>query len=640
MNKLLSDKYFRDLDDFNKVLVPHKRAFFDKCQGLSFYNLLKSFSFNIDNNNNTFRWGKRYFSLQDKKFTWVTSNDGTMTTLVWDNINHRRVTKSIKAFFSNKMLKDHFLGCFSQNRKAKFYYKLNDFNKFTLEEYNNALININKVDGKTYGGSQLPHSNILLLDIDNYEDDKALKKLKDFLNHFNLKVKDLIFIEQNYFTGGIHCALVLPKPIENEDSYKNLENYCKNNVCKIECDFINGILRFPLSYEYVALKHDENILNYDEFVPQNYWEESFSSYFNNLNWNPIDSKKLINALNNIKEIQLVSKQELLLKTKEQKNKYWNTKKHIIRKIGKDSPIVLKTNKFHKITCGNRFKTMSKLIPYCKSLGYSLSEVVDIIYSVNEGSKDLGRWSSSQLSSNISSFYHNCKTFDIKPLKLNEYIKNTNQIPDITLKFLNDTNVQNYLLIKFITNYIKERKKHNEFFDHLSNEKIDILKKILPIMFIEIFGKMFYDINNPKEFIGNINEELGFQLPDCLIKHIQEYAIKATGIDSPIAKTSLQYLKKAIIATLGLQEISYKNSKRNWQIGSCKSFRIQSINDINVLLNHLYNSVYNNVVIKDYLNSCNILNISSIILYILLQQNQGFDVFTGEIFEKEDDPPPD
>ena len=70
MNKLLSDKYFRDLDDFNKVLVPHKRAFFDKCQGLSFYNLLKSFSFNIDNNNNTFRWGKRYFSLQDKKFTW------------------------------------------------------------------------------------------------------------------------------------------------------------------------------------------------------------------------------------------------------------------------------------------------------------------------------------------------------------------------------------------------------------------------------------------------------------------------------------------------------------------------------------------------------------------------------------------
>ena len=197
-----------------------------------------------------------------------------------------------------------------------------------------------------------------------------------------------------------------------------------------------------------------------------------------------------------------------------------------------------------------------------------------------------------------------------------------------------------MFIKFITNYIKERKKHNEFFDHLSNEKIDILKKILPIMFIEIFGKMFYDINNPKEFIGNINEELGFQLPDCLIKHIQEYAIKATGIDSPIAKTSLQYLKKAIIATLGLQEISYKNSKRNWQIGSCKSFRIQSINDINVLLNHLYNSVYNNVVIKDYLNSCNIFNISSIILYILLQQNQGFDVFTGEIFEKEDDPPPD
>ena len=117
---------------------------------------------------------------------------------------------------------------------------------------------------------------------------------------------------------------------------------------------------------------------------------------------------------------------------------------------------------------------------------------------------------------------NCKTFDIsKPLGNNYYCKNNQNIPEVTLNFLNDKRVQNHLVNKFISNYIKARSKHNEYFDHLSQEKIDILKKVLPIMFIEVIGKMFYEINNPKEFIDNIDEELGFQLPDVLMNRIQD-----------------------------------------------------------------------------------------------------------------------
>lgn len=636
----LYDKYFGDLGDFNKELVAHKRAFWNGCQGLSFFDFLKKLSFQLDHSASNFRFGQRYFSREQKKFVWKSSDkDGCMLGYVWNPYDRVRTYEKYKVQFTSSMLSSHFLSCFSQNRLVKFYYKLPDCYKNELSDYKTALINMYKVDGKTYGSSQQENSSILLIDIDNYEDDKAIDKFKKFLLYTELKVKDFIFIEQNAFTGGIHCALQLKNIVNSEGDYKNLERVCYDNGFKIECNFQNKLLRFPLSFEYVALKHDERILDTDEFVSKEYWEETYSSFKEHLNFKPVESIFINKFLFNIKyEDSNTFTNSITIN--QVIPTYWNTKKVLVKRVNESTPITPKFKKLYKITAGNRWKLTGKMVPYIKSMGKTLIETAEILKNQNEDSKDLTRWSVSKIADNIRSFYLNCRTFNVgKSLNSNYYCKNNQNIPEITLNFLNDKRVQNHLVNKFISNYIKARSKHNEYFDHLSEEKIDILKKVLPIMFIEVIGKMFYEINNPKEFIDNIDEELGFQLPDVLMNRIQDYAIKQSGIDSPIAKTSLQYLKKAIIATLGLREINYKHSKRNWQIGSCKSFRIQSLNDINGLLNHLYNSVYTGNVIKEFLfNNNNI--ISSNILYISLQQNQAFDILTGEILDEIDKSPPD
>lgn len=632
MNNSNTDKYFGDLDRYDKPLVPHKRAFFKDCQGLSlcFIELLKMFSFNLDCNSPTYRWGKRYYDNETKSFQWVTSNKGKISRLIKDKDtgNLKRIDSKVR--FTEKDIENHFLGCFGINRKPNFYYKSSDLDKIVYDKYPNALANIFKMDGKIFGASQYLNSDILLIDIDNYFTEKAIDKLKFFLNHCNLKISDLLFIEQNALKGGIHCALKLPEKITDPEIYKNIMNYFTNIGCRIECSFINNILRFPLSWEYVAIKHNENILNTDEFISQEYWEDTFEHYLNNLNWKPCNSKVLMDIIhNNPKELKTVSKY----------NNYWKQEKHIIKRVNERGPITPKFKKFYKITAGNRYNTLSKLIPYCKLLGYDLDQTINIIYSVNESSKDLGRWSRERLYNNIKSFYNKCQPsldLDFKPT---DYIPSIHNIPTQVLEMLKDENIMNKLVNDFIREYIKARNHHNENFDHISQEKIDIWRKILPIMFIEMIGKMYYEINNPKEFTNGSKEDLGFQLPDCVLKALQSYAIRLCKIDSPIAKTSLQYLKKALMNTLRLKEIQYKNRKRNWQLGSCKSFNIKSLNDLNNLLNHLYNSVYKDIVINDFIHNKNNI-ISTIILYILLQQNSQFDILTGEILDKYDKSPPD
>ena len=92
--------------------------------------------------------------------------------------------------------------------------------------------------------------------------------------------------------------------------------------------------------------------------------------------------------------------------------------------------------------------------------------------------------------------------------------------------------------------------------------------------------------------------------------IQDYAIEQKGIKSVLVKTSIQYLKKAILNALKIKEIKYTNRIRNWMLGSCKSFYIKSISDIYNLLNNLYNRCFSMIVTNNFLK--NTLNFSLLI----------------------------
>ena len=74
-NVYLSDKYFTSLDDFNKDLIAHKSNFFKDYQGFPFISLLNALSYNTDFNTKNYRWGKRYFNMDNKDFCWITSNE-------------------------------------------------------------------------------------------------------------------------------------------------------------------------------------------------------------------------------------------------------------------------------------------------------------------------------------------------------------------------------------------------------------------------------------------------------------------------------------------------------------------------------------------------------------------------------------
>ena len=607
----LSDKYFQDLDAFNKMMVPHKLSFFKDVQGLSFFNFLDILSYNLDITTPNYRWGKRYFSQDYKDFKWITSNDKKISINYWNSSEHCYEQREVKAIFTEDMLKSHFLSCFSNNRKIKFYYKLSNFEKNELRNHNLSLSNMYMVDGKTFGSTQKIGSDILLIDIDNYKDRSALETLTLFLDFTNLKVKDLLYIEQNAFTGGIHTALKLPHKITNTEFYSEFMKELNNNDIRIECNFINNILRFPLSFEYVAIKKDENILNYDEFIPSDLWEETFDSYLNNLNFDVCNSEYINNF---IKKFHI---------SEENFNKYenyWNIKRNIILRDNKTINNKFKNLNFYEIENGKRYETMSKLVPFCKIQGFSLDETVEIIRTQNKSSKDLNSWSYDKLKNNIKKFYDKCPDKITSFSRFNGYISNINNLPEITLKFLDSDKFKSYITKKFIQYYIEERNKHNANIKNLSDEKIEILNKQIPYIAKEIIGKMFYDLNHQKSFVKGINEKIGFQLPDSHLKAIQEQSIIDLSLTSPLAKTSLQYLKKAILRALSLKEISYRNRTRNWMLGSCKSFNIKNSNELFNLLNHYYNSIN-----KKTFNEENIL----LILYILLIENIDFQRYCDD-----------
>lgn len=605
-NVYLSDKYFTSLDDFNKDLIAHKSNFFKDYQGFPFISLLNALSYNTDFNTKNYRWGKRYFNMDNKDFCWITSNENKkINKSFWNKDTFSYVSKEINAYFTDVNIKEHFLSCFKPHRKINFFYKLSKNEQNELKNYSTSLQNLYMVSDKTYGSSQQIGTDILLIDIDNYEDRHALETLNMFLDFVNLKINDLIFIEQNAFTGGIHTALKLPQVISNINFYPTLMKELQKNDIRIECNFINTILRFPLSFEYVAIQKDERILNYDEFIPTQFWENTFADYLNNLNDNVCNSNYLNDLILKTHNLQPVNIWE----------NYWKTKKNLFKK----NQSIVFNNEIYKIEKGKRYESMSKIIPYCKLQGMSLDETVNTIFDNNIDSKDLLKWSREKLKKNIEKFFNKCPEQAFTTIKNynKSFISNLEKLPTITQDFLNNKTFNEWFTNRFIKFYMEERNKHNNSFNSFSTEKIEILNKQIPYFLKEIIGKMFYEINANKEFINEeFNAVLGFQISDTYLKALQEQSISDLGLSGALAKTSLQYLKKALIKALSLIEIKYKNRTRNWMLGSCKSFRIKNTNDLYNLLNHLFRSCFNNIYNKEFrINKSELNNL--LILYIQL-----------------------
>lgn len=610
----LESEYFMNLGDYNKTQISQKQPFYsdfqDSPQSLNpiFLSILNHLQYNLDFNTTNYKYGQRIFNNNLKDFSWITTNENKSFTIsYYDKSSKNEVVYDKKMLFTEKEFQEHFLGYNKSNRYISFAYKA--FYKEDLKkQYDESLKNMYKIHKKTYGSTQSLNSDILWLDIDNRDDISAIETLGLFLDYFEIDIKELIYLEQNRFTGGIHTALKLPYKITNTDFYSNLEKALHIQGIDIECNFINNVLRFPLSYEYNPIIKDDKIFSFDEFIPESFYIKKLENFINTLSeTKTCFSEKLIQFIEIYQPI-------------DKKVNYWNIKRKLFQKSYKSK---FKPN-FYKITEGNRYNVMSKLIPYAKALGYNKDQIIDIIYENNINSKDLSKWSKKRLENNISNFYNKSNLEFLTNNKHKGFISNEYLLDNRTKEFLTNPIFVEYFTNRFINEYLLERRKHNSNINKLSDMKINNLKQQLPLFLIEIFGSMYYQVKNEKHCIDeSLKPYLGFQLSETHLKSIQDYINQVLDIDNELKNTSIQYLKKSLFKALSLKEIELKNHKRNWVNGSCKSYYIKSINDIYNCLNHLYNSCFTNNINNIFLNKLNKKDLLLNILYISLVENTQF-----------------
>lgn len=607
MNKQqLQDKYFCALDAYNKELIPHKSAFFKNVRGIfDFRTFLKELSFNTTFNSLNYRYGKRYFHFDDNKFCWTTSNSDKKIPSMYYDKDERMLKQWYKdAKFTDEDIDTHFLSCYKQNRLHYKYGKIKELR----DNYKTSLQNIYKCDGKIFGSSQIKETNILLIDIDDYEDKPAIKTLQRFIKEINISVKEFIFLEQNAFTGGIHCALVLPQNITDEKFYTSLQDKLKEKDIKIECNFINTILRFPLSFEYVAIIKDDAIFNTDRFIDNQYWEKTFEEFYGNINHEVTSSQYIFDLIHNCQP----SKDNKFIN-------HWKQRRNLfVRTVDSKEKEIIYQN-FYSIYRGNRFEAMKKMIPYAKMQGMTLDEVVDMIYEQDISSKDLTKWNKNKLKKNISSFYNRCNLTPCSIIsKTSSLVSNLENLPEITKDFLSSETLGNFISSLVIENINSKRGYV------MSNDKRDVLIKQIPYIVKEVIGKMFYDIKTEKRFINkNLEYYNGFQLSDEFLKAVQEQSIIDLNLDTELGKTSIQYLKTALIKALKLKEIKKQSHKRNWINGSCKPYMIRTTYELYELLRQLYNRCNSKELVKEFVKSeKEVINL--IILNILLDRNIGLE----------------
>lgn len=120
----------------------------------------------------------------------------------------------------------------------------------------------------------------LVMDIDNIElsdgSNLSTKSLYAIMEEFDIKPENIMFMERNVYSGGLH-VFISTKELINYDRAKKIEDYINNNL-KVEvshpvvevampqpeqvpvrveiCKFYNNtqFLRFPLSFEYMPAK--------------------------------------------------------------------------------------------------------------------------------------------------------------------------------------------------------------------------------------------------------------------------------------------------------------------------------------------------------------------------------------------------
>lgn len=427
---------------------------------------------------------------------------------------------------------------------------------------------VHKLDGAIIGGYQKPNFDCIRFDIDEHDNDydKALKKVTYLLDFFKPYLPMLLCESEK---GGYHVYYKLDRFITKNTIKTFLAKYNKEHE-GFEIEY-PAMIRIPFNPHY-------NIINiYDKYELENFKnsEHVFKLY------HPNDIANHI--LNWQEKVPVSIIYEYIKEPKKEKEKI-NPINPYLRQSRKTSTSESLQDKLNSIviSLGHRYYNMFSIISYCKKLNYSTDQIVNHIRSVNTGSKDLNKWNDNKLKQEVESILDWMKSnenneTEFTEIKTTEFKSNTSLVPSY---------IQSYLRsYQFISEVIKEL-RIKPLRNGIRTKWQIAYYKTIPILAIEIVGKMIYDETSKRKIkselkIGNEKKEkllIGSQFSEKYLLMLKEY-YNLKGIN-------IKRLFNGIVKTNLFNQ--YYSNKRGWSynyLKVCKQYIINS---------ELYNNVINNI----------------------------------------------
>lgn len=424
-------------------------------------------------------------------------------------------------------------------------------------------------------------SNIIVFDIDCHNGNtlQTYSELLSLIDYF----KEYLYLERSY-EGGFHLYIKLDK--EYDFFYKKKLLQELKDKFNLQCTELPTRMRFPFSYHYESCDKDFEIFN------------------------PIQSLKIIkNNYNNqkgfsleIKEIKKVIPIISSIYSRQRQSKI----KHITPEEFLHNNEIDKSKEKINIFKGYRNDPMLKICQISNFNNWTDEETLFIIKQIDQGSKDLARWSDdivlkviSKMRSKSTIYYQ--ESISCKPEK---FISNIELLPDWLQSSLSDEQFVDSIIIK------------------CKYKLTDLNRKKFTTALQEMFGSILYDCKNNRTTLNSkskkylIGKQFSSQYAQLMNKY---YSEQFNSVDfHSIIKAILKY------SELFSQ---FKSNSRGWNFNVlykegnfCKQYDLS--NNKNHILFNNYNTIsyiiiqllksifkYNNklLIIQDFFNNYSMIN---------------------------------
>jgi hypothetical protein len=429
------------------------------------------------------------------------------------------------------------------------------------------------------------NSNIFIIDIDCHDGAtlNSHNNLYTLLNHFN---NEYLYLERSY-EGGYHLYIKLYKEYSLLQKREYLNEIKKQyNLDNIE---IPVKMRFPFSYHYEPYTHNF------EFV-------SIQDSLKNIKYNFDNQQGYILQTEQKEKSQKITPIVSSIYSRQRQSKI----KHITPEEFLHNNEIDKSKEKINIFKGYRNDPMLKICQISNFNNWTNEETLDIIKQLDQGSKDLSKWSDNYTLKIIENMKNTCTIYYQESIscKPEKFISNIELLPDWLQSSLSDEQFIDSIIIK------------------CKYKLTDLNRKKFTAALQEMFGSILYDCKNNRTTLNNKNKKylIGKQFSSQYAQLMNKY------YSNSFNSVDFHSIIKAILKYSELFS-QFKSNSRGWNFNAlykegnfCKQYDLSNnknhilfLNDnvILYLIIQLLKSIfkYNNklLIIQDFFNNYSMIN---------------------------------